>query len=86
MIQTTLNLSHPVFSTFPQLHHPVSNSDNISINSLKPHRTSKVGGSYREQVSTTQLLLIVYSTKHIILSLSFFYRGKQSGSVRVFLV
>jgi hypothetical protein len=86
MIQITLNLSHPVFSTFPKLTHPVSNFANISMNSIKPHRTSKVGGAYRERLSPAQLLLIVYSTKHSILSLSFFYRGKQSGHVRVFLV
>jgi hypothetical protein len=34
----------------------------------------------------THLLLIAYTTKHSILSLCLFHRGKQSGLVRVFLV
>jgi hypothetical protein len=41
---------------------------------------------YREWIPTTHLLSIAYTTKHSILSLCFFHRGKQSGLVRVFLV
>jgi hypothetical protein len=53
----------------------------------KPHRTSiDRKGPYHERILTTHLLLIAYTTKHSILSLSFFHRGKQSGLVRVFLV
>jgi hypothetical protein len=53
----------------------------------KPHRTSiNRKGSYRERIPTTHLLPIAYTTKHSILSLYFFHRGKQSGLVRVFLV
>jgi hypothetical protein len=53
----------------------------------KPHRTSIVRkGSYHERILTTHLLLIAYPTKHIILSLCFFHRGKQSGLVRGFLM
>jgi hypothetical protein len=44
----------------------------------KPHRTSID--------PTTRLLPIAYRAKHIILSLYFFHRGKQSGLVRVILV
>jgi hypothetical protein len=41
---------------------------------------------YREWIPTTRFLPIAYTTKHSVLSLSFFHRGKQSGLVRVFLV
>jgi hypothetical protein len=54
---------------------------------LNPHRTSiNRKGPYREWIPATPMLLIAYTTKHSILSLSFFHRGKQSGPVRVFLV
>jgi hypothetical protein len=43
-------------------------------------------GPYREQIPTTRLLQIAYTTKHSGLSLSFFHRGTQSGLVRVFLM
>jgi hypothetical protein len=59
-----------------------------SFNHLaKLHRTSiDRKGSYCERISITRLLLIAYTTKHSILSLYFFHRGKQSGLVSVFLV
>jgi hypothetical protein len=53
----------------------------------KPHRVSIVRKwSYHERILVTRLLLIAYPTKHNILSLSFYHRGKQSGLIRVFLV
>jgi hypothetical protein len=53
----------------------------------KPHRTSIIRKwPYHEWISTTRLLPIAYPTKHSILSLCIFHRGKQSGLVRVFLV
>jgi hypothetical protein len=53
----------------------------------KPHRSSIIRkGPYRERLSTTRLLPIAYTTKHSILSLCFFHRGKQSSIVRVFVV
>jgi hypothetical protein len=59
-----------------------------SFNHLaKLHRTSiDRKGSYCERISITRLLLIAYTTKHSILSLYFFHRGKQNGLVSVFLV
>jgi hypothetical protein len=53
----------------------------------KPHRTSIIRKwPYHEWIPTTHLLPIAYPTKHSILSLCIFHRGKQSGLVRVFLV
>jgi hypothetical protein len=71
---------------FPLIAPPGLKFCNFSSNSLKPHGTSKVGGSYRERLSITRLLPIAYTTKHSILSSSFFHGVKQSGLVRVFLV
>jgi hypothetical protein len=53
----------------------------------EPHRPSiDYKGPYHEQIPTTHVLPIAYTTKHSTLSLCFFRRGKQSGLVRVFLV
>jgi hypothetical protein len=43
-------------------------------------------GPYREQIPTTRLLPIAYTTKYSILSIYFFHWGKQSGLVMVFLL
>jgi hypothetical protein len=51
----------------------------------KPHRTS-IDRKGPITSGFTCLLPIAYTTKHRILSLCFFHRGKQSGLVRVFLV
>jgi hypothetical protein len=40
----------------------------------------------RERIPTSRLLPVAYTTKHSMLSLCFFHRGKQIGLVRVFLV
>jgi hypothetical protein len=89
-----LNLWSRPLSTFPSsiLHFPLIAPLGLQLchlgnNLAKPHRTSIVRkGSYREQIPTTRLLPIAYPTKHSILSLRFFHRGKQSDLLRVFLV
>jgi hypothetical protein len=52
----------------------------------KPHRTSIERKGPITSRFQPRLLPIAYTTKHSVLSLYFFHRGKQSGLVRVFIV
>jgi hypothetical protein len=65
---------------------PVPNYADHSIILLNQIEPPSIERAYRERIATTRLLPIAYTTKHSILSLYFFHRGKQSGLVRVFLV
>jgi hypothetical protein len=81
-------------SSFPSsiLHFPLIAPSGLQLcqpfdHFAKSHRTSiNWKGPYRERIPTTCLLPIAYTTKHSVLSLCFFHRGKQSGIVRLFLV
>jgi hypothetical protein len=57
--------------------------DHLVRSTYDLHRSK---GPYHKRIPTTRLLPIAYTTKHSLLSLSFFHRGKQNGLVRVFLV
>jgi hypothetical protein len=71
---------------FPLIALPVSNYVNHSIILLNYIRPPSIEWPCREQIPATHLLPIAYTTKHSTLSLCFVHRGKQIGSVRVFLV
>ena len=52
----------------------------------KPHRTSIDRRALSRVDSNHSTSTVAYTTKHSVLSLSFFHRCKQNGLVRVFLV
>jgi hypothetical protein len=80
--------------SFPSsiLHFPVSALPSLQLcqpfdHLAKPHRTSiDRKGHITSGFQPLDFYRIAYTTKHNVLSLSYFHRGKQSGLVRVFLV
>jgi hypothetical protein len=89
-----LNIRSDHSPSFPSciLHFPLIASPSLQLcqpcdHLTKPHRASIVRkGPYCKLIPTTRLLPIAYPTKHSILSLCLFHRGKQSGVVKGFLV
>jgi hypothetical protein len=89
-----LNLWSIPLLTFPSniLHFPHIAPPDLQLcqpfyHLAKPHMTSiDRKGPCHKWIPTTRLLPIAYTAKRSILSFCFFYRVKQSGLVRVFLV